>query len=73
MAWNTRRDLAACLTWKQLMLGFPSQASRLAKAQQRVMHMASSRRLHRVEVEDGRVNETGSVGPLYPKIVNSMY
>jgi hypothetical protein len=25
-AWDTRRDLAACFTWKQVWLGFPSLA-----------------------------------------------
>jgi hypothetical protein len=25
-AWDTRRDLAACLVWKQVWLGFPSLA-----------------------------------------------
>jgi hypothetical protein len=25
-AWDTRRDLAACLAWKQVWLGFPSLA-----------------------------------------------
>jgi hypothetical protein len=32
MAWDTRRDLAACFVWKQVRLGFPSLASRLAEA-----------------------------------------
>jgi hypothetical protein len=30
--WDTRRDLAACFTWKQVWLEFPSLASRLAEA-----------------------------------------
>jgi hypothetical protein len=33
--------------------------------------MASSRRLRREEVEDGRVDTMGYVGPCYPKIVVS--
>jgi hypothetical protein len=31
-AWDTHRDLAACFTWKQLWLGFPSLTSRLAES-----------------------------------------
>jgi hypothetical protein len=31
MARDTRRDLAACFTWKEVVLGFPSLASRLAE------------------------------------------
>jgi hypothetical protein len=31
--WGTRRDLAACFTWKQVGLRFPSLASRLVEAQ----------------------------------------
>jgi hypothetical protein len=30
--------------------------------------VASSQRLHRDQVEDGRVDATGYVGPFYPKI-----
>jgi hypothetical protein len=30
-AWGTRRDLAACFVWKQVVLEFPSLASRLAE------------------------------------------
>jgi hypothetical protein len=32
MVLDTHRDLAACFAWKQVGLGFPSLASRLAKA-----------------------------------------
>jgi hypothetical protein len=35
------------------------------------VHVASSRRLHRVEAEDGRVGVTGYIGPFYPKIIVS--
>jgi hypothetical protein len=73
MARDTRRDLAACFTWKKVALGFLSQASRLAEAQQRVVHVASSWRLRRVEAEDERVDVTGCVRLFYPKIVVSMY
>jgi hypothetical protein len=34
-ALDRRRDLAACFTWKQVELGFPSLTSRLAEAQRR--------------------------------------
>jgi hypothetical protein len=34
-----------------------------------MVHMASSRRLHRVEGEDGRVDTMGCVGPFYPNFV----
>jgi hypothetical protein len=44
-AWDTCQDLVACFTWKQVWLGFPSLACRLAKARRRVMHVAPSRRL----------------------------
>jgi hypothetical protein len=42
---DTRRDLAACLAWKQVWLEFPSLARRLAEARRRVVHVAPSRRL----------------------------
>jgi hypothetical protein len=64
-AWDMRRDLAACFTWKQVLLGFFSLASRLAEAQRRVVHVAPLRRLHRSQVEDIRVNAMGCVGPCY--------
>jgi hypothetical protein len=41
-------------------------ASRLAEARQWVVHVASSWRLRRVEVEDGRVDATGCIGLFYP-------
>jgi hypothetical protein len=63
---DTRRDLMACFTWKQVELGFPNLASRLEEAQQRVVHVASSRRLCWSQVEDGRVDATGCIGPFYP-------
>jgi hypothetical protein len=31
--WGMRRDLVACFTWKQVRLGFPSLALRLAEVQ----------------------------------------
>jgi hypothetical protein len=66
---DTRQDLAACFAWKQVGLGFPSLASRLAEARLRVVHVAWSRRLRQDEAEDGRVDATGCVGPFYPKII----
>jgi hypothetical protein len=65
-AWGTRRGLATCFTWKQVMLGFFSLASRLAEARRRVMHVAPSRRLRRDQVEDGWIDATGYIGPCYP-------
>jgi hypothetical protein len=35
-------------------------------APSRVVHVAPSRRLRRRQVEDGRVDATGCVGPCYP-------
>jgi hypothetical protein len=66
MMLDTHRDLAACFTWKQVELGFSSLATRLAEARLWVMHVAPSRRLHRVEVKDRWVDATGCVGPCYP-------
>jgi hypothetical protein len=60
------RDLTACFTWKQVGLGFPSAASRLAEARRSVAHVAPSRRLHRSQVEDGWVDVMGYVRPRYP-------
>jgi hypothetical protein len=37
---DTHRDLAACFTWNQVCLGFPSLARRLVEAQRRVVHVA---------------------------------
>jgi hypothetical protein len=67
-AWDTRQDLAVCFPWKQITLRFPSLASRLVDAQRRMVHVASSLRLRREEAEDGRVDATGCVRPLYLKI-----
>jgi hypothetical protein len=66
MAGDTCQDLAACFAWKQVGLGFSSLASRLAEAQRQVVHMAPSWRLRQSQVEDGRVNAMGCVGPYYP-------
>jgi hypothetical protein len=63
---DTSRDLAACLAWKQVRLGFPSLPWRLAEARRRVVHVAPSRRLHRRQTEDRWVDATGCVGPCYP-------
>jgi hypothetical protein len=66
MAWDTRQDLPAYFTCKQGRLGFPSLASRLVEARQWVVHVAPSRRLRRSQVEHGRVDAMGYVGPCYP-------
>jgi hypothetical protein len=60
---DTHRDLAACFAWKQVWLGFPSEARRW------VVHVAPSRRLRRRQVEDGRVDATDCIGPCYPTFV----
>jgi hypothetical protein len=65
-AWDTHRDLTACLAWKQVVLGFPSLTSRLVEARQRVVHVAPSQRLRQDRVEDERFNATGYVRPGYP-------
>jgi hypothetical protein len=65
-AWDTRRDVAACFAWKQVCLGFPSLAQRLAEARRQVVHVAPSRRLRRRQVEDGWVDAMGCVRPCYP-------
>jgi hypothetical protein len=69
MALDTHQDIAACFTWKQVGLGFSSLASRLAEARRRVLHVAPSWRLRRVQVEYGRVDATGCVRPYYPCFV----
>jgi hypothetical protein len=68
-AWDTRRDLATCFSWKQVRLEFLSLASRLMETQRWVVHMASSWRLHRDEAEDGRVNVMRCIGLFYHKII----
>jgi hypothetical protein len=62
---DTRQDLAACFTWKQVWLGFLSLALRLVEARRRVVYVAPSRRLRQVQLEDGRVDATAYVGPCY--------
>jgi hypothetical protein len=69
LAWDTRRDLAACFAWKQVGLGFSSLASRLEEARRWVVHVVPSQRLRRGQVKDGRVNATGCVRPCYPCFV----
>jgi hypothetical protein len=71
MARDMCRVLMACFGWKQVTLGFSSLVLRLSEARLRVVHMASSRRWHREEAEDGRVDVAGCVKPLYPKIIIS--
>jgi hypothetical protein len=66
MAWDTHRDLAACFTWKQVVLEFSSLVSKLAEARWRVVHVTPSRRLHRDQVKDGWVDLTDCIRPCYP-------
>jgi hypothetical protein len=60
---------APCFIVKQVELGFPSFASKLAKERQRVVHMAASWRSRGSEVKDGRFDGVGcgavDVGPNY--------
>jgi hypothetical protein len=65
MPWDTRRHLTACFAWKQVALGFPSLASRLADARRRVVHVAPLQRLRRDQVEDGWVDVMNCVRPCY--------
>jgi hypothetical protein len=44
-------------------------ASKLAEARRRVVHVASLWRLRRSQVEDGRVDMMGYIGPFYPTFV----
>jgi hypothetical protein len=44
--WDTCRDVVTCFSWKEVWLEFPSLASRLTEARRRVVHVASSLRLH---------------------------
>jgi hypothetical protein len=67
-AWNMHQDLTTCV-WKQIALGFSSLTLRLTHARLRVVHVASSRRLRRVEPEDRWADAMGCVRPLYPKII----
>jgi hypothetical protein len=69
MAWDTRRDLAACFAWKQVALGFPIMASGLVDARRWMVHVLPSRRLRQDQVEDGWVDVMGCVGPCYPYFV----
>jgi hypothetical protein len=41
-------------------------ASKLVEERRRAVHMASSRRTHEDEAEDGRANATGCIGLFYP-------
>jgi hypothetical protein len=41
----------------------------MMEAQLRVMHVTSLQRSRGVEAEDGWIDVTGCIGPLYPKIV----
>jgi hypothetical protein len=69
MARGTRRDLAACFAWKQVRLGFFSLTSRLTEARRRVVYMSPLWMSREDQVEDGRVDTTGCIGPFYLKIV----
>jgi hypothetical protein len=68
-AWNTCQDLAACFTWKQVWLEFPSLAWRLTETWRWVVHVTPSWRLRQRQVKDERVDATGYVRPCYPSFV----
>jgi hypothetical protein len=65
---GTRRDLMACFTWNYVALGFPSLTLRLVEVRLWIVHVASSRMLHREKVENRWVDAMGCVGLFYPKI-----
>jgi hypothetical protein len=66
------RHLVACFVIKQVRLGFPSFASKLAKERQQVVHVVSSQRSRGCEVKDGRFDgvrcDTVEVRPNYPSL-----
>jgi hypothetical protein len=70
--WGTCHDLAACIVLKQVGLEFSSLTSRLAEARWCVVHLVSSWKLRRGQIEDGQVNAMGCIGPFYPKIIISI-
>jgi hypothetical protein len=51
------------------LLEFPSLTSRLAETRRRMVHIAPSWRLRRVQVEDGQVDATGYIEPFNPTFV----
>jgi hypothetical protein len=51
---------------KQVELGFPSFASKLAEERRRVTHVPSSRRSRRDEAEDVQIDVTGCIRLFYP-------
>jgi hypothetical protein len=63
------RHPTACFIVNKVELGFPNFASKLAKEQQRVVHVASSRRSCGSEAEDSQFDGVGcsivEVGPNY--------
>jgi hypothetical protein len=69
---DTRQHPVTCFIMKQVGLGFPSFASKLVKERQRVVHVASSWRLHESEGKDDRFDGVGcdavEVGPNYPSL-----
>jgi hypothetical protein len=69
MTWDMHQDLAAFFGWKQVGVGFPNLVSRLVEVRRQVVHMTSSRRLHRVDAEDGWADPMDYGGPFYFKII----
>jgi hypothetical protein len=66
-------DLAACFAWKQVTLGFLSLTLRPTEAQQRVVHMATSRRLHQDQVKNRWVDTMGASDLTILTLSFSMY
>jgi hypothetical protein len=69
---DTHRHPAACFVVKQVELGFPSFASKLAKERRQVVHVASSQRSRGSKAKDGQFDgvRCGSVKvrPNYPSL-----
>jgi hypothetical protein len=62
----TYQDLAACFTWKQVGLEFPSLASGLVAARRWVVHVTPSRRSREDHIKDRRIDAMSCVGSCYP-------
>jgi hypothetical protein len=69
---DMRRHPTTCFIVKQVGLGFPSFASKLAEEQHQVVHVASSWRSRGSQAKDGRFDGVGcgavEVGPNYPSL-----
>jgi hypothetical protein len=66
MTWDTRHDLAACFAWNQVELGFSHSGLKIDGGATRMVHAASSWRLRRGQVKDGRVDAMDCARRCYP-------